>query len=348
MPKAAEVESDPFFELLTDALRAGPGSPQWHLAVQKLRANGASNGGAPARADEYRLLVEAREHLESGREYRSVRPGSGFTRRLFTELQEQTVKGGGLPTAGVIATISVVAILGVVSLVGYLLYRGSSATPPEVPQTDLSALYFSDAAAVASFEDSIPGGWRNIGELPLLTDAGLRPAVMPMEVGDYVGGGVVTETPIPPEKPFAVEAVVTIPAMAGDYIAEVFVADSADFDERRATSPAEVVWLLEGASQKVMVGGQNRGEIRPVKASAEPMTVRIVVDGPRALVETRPAGGATGRPTRLWSGIHGLAPGKPRYAGVRFIRGAGGSTDVASVRSVRVLTRGAAGGAGQP
>jgi hypothetical protein len=200
-------------------------------------------------------------------------------------------------------------------------------------------MYFSDAVATATFEDAIPRGWRNIGDLPLLTDAGLRPAVMPMEVGDYVGGGVVTETPVPPDKPFAVEAVVTIPAMAGDYIAEVFVSDSADFDERRATSPAEVVWLLEGASQKVMVGGQNQGDVRPVKASAQPMTVRIVVDGPRALVETRPAGGAAGAPSRLWTGTHGLAPDKPRYAGVRFIRGAGGSTDVASVRSVRVLTR---------
>jgi hypothetical protein len=335
MARGATIESDPFFELLTDALRAGPGSPQWHQAVQKLRGDGAAVNGA----DEYRLLCDAREHLESGREYRSVRPGAGFTRRLFNEIEDQAIPGSVAPTATVVATLSALAILAVLGVVAYFLMAGRGARP-ELPQTDLSTLYFPTDVAAATFADSIPRGWRNIGDLPLLTDDGLRPAVMPMEVGDYVGGGVVTETPLPADRPFAVEAAVTVPAMAGDYIAEVFVSDSPDFDPRRATSPGEIVWLLEGASQKVMVGGQNQGQVQPVKASNQPMTVRIVVDGGRALVETRPAeGGPSGRATRLWSGAHGLAPGRPRYAGVRFIRGAGGSTDVASVRSVRVLTR---------
>ena len=88
-----------------------------------------------------------------------------------------------------------------------------------------------------------------------------------------------------------------------------------------------------------MVGGRNEGDVQAVQASNRPMTVRIVVDGPRALVETRPDSGAAGEAVRLWTGPHGLAPDKPRYAGVRFIRGAGGSTDVASIRSVKVVTR---------
>jgi len=92
-----------------------------------------------------------------------------------------------------------------------------------------------------------------------------------------------------------------------------------------------------------MVGGRNQGQVAPVKGSARPMTVRIVVDAGRALVETRPGeGAAAGEATKMWAGPHGLDPNKPRYAGVRFIRGAGGSTDVASVRSVRVVTRDAA------
>ena len=56
-----DFESDDFLSLLTDALRAGPGSPPWHEALQRLRAGGIQH------ADEYRLLVTAREHLESGR-----------------------------------------------------------------------------------------------------------------------------------------------------------------------------------------------------------------------------------------------------------------------------------------
>ncbi|MBW3608058.1 MAG: hypothetical protein KY463_06835 [Actinobacteria bacterium] len=81
MARAGNIQTDPFFELLTDALRAGPGSPAWHNAVQKLRGAGAEG------SDEYKLLCAARERLESGREFRSVRAGPDFTRRLFTELE---------------------------------------------------------------------------------------------------------------------------------------------------------------------------------------------------------------------------------------------------------------------
>jgi hypothetical protein len=79
----------------------------------------------------------------------------------------------------------------------------------------------------------------------------------------------------------------------------------------------------------------------------QPVTVRLVIDKDRALVESRPGDGAgtQGAATVLWSGAHGLAPDKPKYAGVRFIRGAGESPDVAAVKSIRVLGRGN-GGAG--
>ncbi len=35
-----DIESNPLFGLLTDALRAGPGSPEWHQAIGRLRADG--------------------------------------------------------------------------------------------------------------------------------------------------------------------------------------------------------------------------------------------------------------------------------------------------------------------
>ena len=79
-----QFESDADLKLLTDALRAGPASPQWHEAVTQLRAGGVN--GSDASADEYRLLVAARENLESGREYRSVRAGPGFTRKVMLPL----------------------------------------------------------------------------------------------------------------------------------------------------------------------------------------------------------------------------------------------------------------------
>ena len=53
MPQPTEIEKDPFLVLLTDALRAGPGSPEWRDAVATLKTS-------DERVDEYRLLIEAR------------------------------------------------------------------------------------------------------------------------------------------------------------------------------------------------------------------------------------------------------------------------------------------------
>jgi len=55
MPSQIDT-NDPFLILLTDALRAGPGSPQWHEAVSQLKLAGEN-------VDEYKLLIEARESL---------------------------------------------------------------------------------------------------------------------------------------------------------------------------------------------------------------------------------------------------------------------------------------------
>ena len=170
---------------------------------------------------------------------------------------------------------------------------------------------------------------------------------MPMNPGDYIGGGVVTAEALAASEPFTLEAVVTVPETPGDFVAEVFVSDSADFSEFRATAPAELVWLLQGAEQKVMVKGRNEGRVETLKQFDQPLTVRLVVGRERAIVESRRGD----ERTTLWSGAHRLAADKSRYAGVRFIRGSGGGEDVATVRSIRVLTRApsaAAPGAGGP
>jgi hypothetical protein len=335
------VESDPLFTLLTDALRAGPGSPQWHEALAKVRGEGAGRANG---SDEYKLLQAARENLESGRDYRAVRAGPGFTSRLLTRLDEESTSRSGLPTANVVMILSALAILAVLGGVAYLLGRGGGGKPRAPEPPNLATMYFPNDAAVATFDGRVPQGWREIGRLPLHNDGSLRPQIVPMAVGDYIGGGVVTDRPLPAGEPFAIEAVVTVPETPGDFLAEVFVSDSADFSEFRATAPAELVWLLQGADQKVMVKGQSEGRVEPVRQFDQPVTVRLVVDRDRALVESR-RGEQT---TTLWAGAHGLAPDRPRYAGVRFIRGSGGGEDVATVPSIRVLTRAAPGASGPP
>src|SRR5260370_130598 len=120
MAQQADIEKDPFLILLTDALRAGPGSPEWREAVSKLKTAG-ENG------DEYRLLVEARESLESGKDYRSVRAGPGFTKKLLTNIdREQPPAKRTVPVAGLIAILAGAVILAVLSVVVYELYPRSA------------------------------------------------------------------------------------------------------------------------------------------------------------------------------------------------------------------------------
>src|SRR5687768_15225952 len=120
MSETLNLESDAFLKLLTDALRAGPGSPEWRPAGAQLRTK---NGDA----DEYLMLCTAREHLESGKAYREVRAGPGFTRKVLDRVEQESGGGGGgitgsISTANAIAVIAAIAILLILGVVGYFLF----------------------------------------------------------------------------------------------------------------------------------------------------------------------------------------------------------------------------------
>ncbi len=324
---SSNVEADPFFQLLTDALRAGPGSPQWRQALSKLRADGPE-------ADEYRLLCEAREHLASGNSFRSVRAGPEFTRKLFQNLNEHAGQRRPVSAATIVAIGSALVILGVLGIVAYLLTRGGQAGRNEIE--DLAGNYFSANGPSASFEGGVPEGWRIIGELPLDFSNGLR-AGASAQKSRYSGGGVVIAEPLSAAGPFEVQALVAAPPGADAGVVEVFVSDSSDFSQDRATSPREVVWLLKGNRPAVVVNGQSQVAGAPVEGTVR---VRIAVGRDVAIVNAD----GTGKP--LWSGVHGLAPEQPRYVGVRFIRGELDKGGSAIIQSIRVQRKaGAAGGA---
>src|SRR3954467_7227544 len=99
-PAESPAESDPFFQLLTDALRAGPGSPQWGEAVARLRDGGVDG------ADEYRLIIRAREDIELGRDYRKVSAGPEFTRKVLTAVESEGKRPSGMPTATIVAILA--------------------------------------------------------------------------------------------------------------------------------------------------------------------------------------------------------------------------------------------------
>src|SRR5437879_5738220 len=108
-----DFESDQFLQLLTDALRSGPGSPEWHGAVTSLRGGNGSVAMAPDRAAEYELLIAARQHLESGRDYRSIRAGAGFTRRVMEAVEREPDSGGNPPltTSGLVTALSALLVI---------------------------------------------------------------------------------------------------------------------------------------------------------------------------------------------------------------------------------------------
>src|SRR5256885_7725261 len=149
-----QYESDQYLRLLTDALRAGPGTPEWHEAVATLRSRGEAAIG-----DEYRLLVTAREHLESGKEYRSVRAGPAFTRRLMSQIdqQAQIPQRRIVPAPTIIAIVSAVVLVGAIALIGYLVSRGAGASPA-IDQ--LANTYFVNTLVTGDFSNSLPADCR--------------------------------------------------------------------------------------------------------------------------------------------------------------------------------------------
>lgn len=312
MSQELDVDVDPFLRLLTDALRAGPGSPEWHQAVARVRASGTSDpSGGPmsaGQADEYRMLIAARENLESGKEYRAVRAGAGFTRKVMEGIEREG-RGDerrGLPTATLIAIASALVIVGVVLFVGYLVYPRT----PETPKATVEDLLrvrgqLMTETAVARFDapgpngsngpggSDLPDGWRRIGGLPLETAKGLRPATNAATTEPTTapsGGGIVAPGAISPDEPFVAEAVLRLGRPTDDTLFEFFVTTDPNFSPGRAKSANDLVWLLQDGRQKVLLSGREQTD----KPRPEPAKRTKVATGAGAAGGTNGTNGASG------------------------------------------------------
>src|SRR6267142_1304266 len=196
-----QFDSDQFLKLLTEALRAGPGSPQWHEAVNQLKSSSLAD------ADEYRMLVNAREHLESGRDYRSIRAGPGFTRKVMAAIDEESAaasQSAAPPSATLIAILAAAGILAVVAIVLFIWYRGGP--PPQPTASDLASTVFAQTIISTDFTQTqtIPPEWRAFGLAPekASKDRGLRAGVQ-KDDKEYRGGGIYSASGSPPGQTFA-------------------------------------------------------------------------------------------------------------------------------------------------
>jgi hypothetical protein len=322
MSESVDFESDQLLELLSEALRAGPGSDAWRQAVELLRAQPGPQ------ADEYLLICTARQHLESGKSYRSVRAGPGFTRKVLARIEHEPVRRPRrLSTPGLIALISGVVLAVLLVLLGWLLTRPA---PVEEGVEHLGGLYFVRTIASTSFEREADDNWTNIGSLPLVSSRGLRLAEDEPPSAGIAAGGVYWTEPLPPQQPFALD--VTIRGgnrPAGNLTVQVFVTDEPQFSAERATTPHELVWLIrDGHAAVVLPDGQVPAQGQRIVQSREPFNVRIMMDRTTAIIDSAGA--------RLWAGDHQLAPDRPRYVGVRLLKEGPEPSPQVIVQSIRV------------
>jgi hypothetical protein len=327
-----DLESEQFMTLLTDALRAGPGSPEWHQAVGVLRASGTAKG-----ADEMQMLVRAREDLESGRGYRAVKAGAGFTRNLMEGIDEESkVKPKGLPSANLIALIAGGVILVVVVVLAVVLTK----SPPPADRSNierLQGIYFINPVAQLNFENGgeIGPEWKEVGEVPLKVnrDKTLGAATTQAtkdEKREYKAGAIVLAESIAPDQPRMVDVTLKVNRASDGVIPEVFVAEG-PLDDGKASSGRELVWLLKGGmGQVALADGRVPGQgekIDPKKVQTLSVKVRFNKD--TVIVESGDK--------RVYEGPHQLSETGPRYVGVRLRRKVGDGSEGVGVVSINVL-----------
>jgi hypothetical protein len=323
-----QFDSDQFLKLLTEALRAGPGSPQWHEAVNQLK------NSTLADADEFRMLINAREHLESGRDYRSIRAGAGFTRKVMSAIDEEAAaQAPSPPTAGTIAIVAAIAIIAVIVIVSIIWSRGG--TPPPNP-SDLANTVFAQTIVSTDYLQiqAIPPEWRTFGAPPVISSRSRGLAAPHVHAGpgddkDYHGGGIYSASGMPPTQTFEFEAVIKQYHVSDNVAVQIFITDTPEFDQnpKASTSHELVCYILKGAISIAKPDGSIKGI--PAKAGDQ-NRIQIKLDKQSVLIENE---GQT-----LYSGPHDLAPDKARYAGVRFLaKPSDKPLEDLTVPSVRIL-----------
>lgn len=318
-----EFESDAFLVLLTDALRDGPGTPAWHDALQKLRAQGIEH------ADEMRLLVKVREHLESGLEYRSVRAGPEFSRKLTEAIDEEASRAKKPPaTTTTIALASAGVMLVVLMVIGYLLW-----TAAENRSSDFNTILVNTVTS-AGGSGPLPADWVSIGQLGVdFKRGGIK--IGPSEGDTITGGGAYWPVPLDPAEPFSVIANFRYYHADPKLIAQLFITDDPNFDPKNGTTTHEMVWLLRDSqvqfrlpSGRVEAQTELTTERREASAIA---TIRITLDRDQVIAEL---GGK-----QVWSGVSGMDQTKPRYVGVRFLKLGETAADGGVFEIIKINTR---------
>jgi hypothetical protein len=328
MSEAVDPQSEQFMELLTDALRSGPGSPEWHQAVKMLRASNQT-------MDEYSLLYTARERLESGKEYRSVRPGTGFSRKVMAGIEEQSNAPAAVPSANIIALIAAAVMLVIVVIIGIFLLKGSN--PDQQAIEELTSKIFGNKVLSTQFtapapttNPDIPEGWVRFGEIPLAIKANeLRPTTLSSstDASAYKVGGLITAASLSATEPLEVDVLAHLIKSTDDAIVEVFISDEPITNQNAAAGRA-LVWQFKAGEARVFLADGSAAPHAEKLGNHRDVAMKIVLNRDTAIVDT--AG------QRLFAGPHLLSATQPRYVGIRFRRRAADKGDRLGILSVAI------------
>lgn len=315
-----DIHSEQFEELLGEALRAGPGTPAWRQAVETLQAAGQEG-------EEMAMLCRAREDLAAGREYRSVRAGPGFTRKLMTRLERENPTQWQLPTANIVTIVAIAIIVLAVGGAAWMVFKPAPSRPGSTT-VDLQETFFVNALVNESFGSPDPRGFARLGLLPVVCDGGMKVEVRSRAGDQHVGGGYYYATGLEPEKAYAAESVIAVERPDTELVTQVFISDRPEFAAGTGLSQHELVCLVEGGKLRVMLpDGKSAAEVALPEREA---TIRMRFDQGSAVVEL---GGKT-----IWSGRHLLSGDAPRYVGVRHLTLGGDKSTGVVVKSLRVMT----------
>lgn len=272
------------------------------------------------------MLCAARQNLEQGKGYRTVRAGPGFTRKFLQALERETIRPRReVPVATIVAAVSIGVMIVVAILLAFFVIPIS---PEEHAGFDeLARVQWVDLPASTRFDYSIGSDWRSIGAMAVDASHGLQPRWDGQTDARYCGGGIVLRNAWEPQQSFAAEISFTLRKPSDDLIVQVFVSDQAQFSSDLAMSPHELVWLIQNGRPRVVLPSRQVAAEGSVIYGGN-LSLRILVQRDQAIVE------CDGR--RLWAGAHGLSPGKPRYLGIRFLRRGGDHPNQVVVNGVRL------------
>lgn len=319
MSMHVDIHSQAFEQLLAEALRAGPGSPQWQQAVAILREAGTEG-------EEFAVLCQAREDLESGKKYRSIHAGPGFTRKLMDRLENEKLPQWSMPTASIVVYIAIAVVV-----IGASVICWQMVAPSHAKRTlaDLQDVFCVTPVEDVRFENAMPEGFKRIGLLPVEVRGGLVADVRPRAGNQTWGGGVYREKSIPDDMACAIEMSIEVTNPQGTLIPQLFISDEAAFSPDKALSPRELVCLIEAGEVRVVLpDGRTVAQTPLVLDAAGQAILRIKLTDQLAIVEH---GGKA-----LWSGEYHMAH-HARYVGVRYLTRGGDNSTGAIIRSLRIM-----------